>query len=389
MMRRVFLKQTAASAAALIAGPALDAKEAIPVKVRLKCADGRMTWGDQPDTVARKALLAINDVEGAYTIPYIQSSPELPIEIAFTDGRVATCDAALLRDTKQVGMCTLSPSVTRGTLTNVAPGEYMIEVKARDAKGAVIAADLYGPIGVGAVMAAIGDSITEGYYGHGFRADVTHLTAASFPPEAVSKDGRNFPQFAPTTASHLPEVNCFESWMTRLNDELTAVWKHPVFIANEGWGGIASGEYLGRIRGDTNWAERIRFLRPNLWLIHLGVNDERAHVPRETFASNMQQIVQALQKDYGAVPARIFVAKPCFDYFEGAEPILAAYCEEIDKLVTRMKLGAGADFFAGYAKDRARWYGEDPVHPNVEGMNRMADLWRDTLVRALPSGLRE
>jgi len=333
-------------------------------------------------------LLSFKDFEGSYAVPHIQSSRGLHLILESTGLGVAYVRIRLVRNGQVHGESRLDTSDRQWTLHDLPPGEYSLQVEAQDANGKRLASDTYGPIGVGAVIAAIGDSITEGYYGRGFHADTARLTAAGFPKESVSKDGRNFPQFAPTTATHLPEVNCFESWMTRLNDRLSGAWKHPVFIANEGWGGISTAGYLELMTKSANWRERMQLLRPNVWLIHLGVNDERAQVSRGEFARNMEQIVELLRKDYGAAPERIFVAKPCFDYFEGAEPILKGYCEEIDKLATRLKLGAGADFFAGYAQDKARWYGGDPVHPNVEGMNRMADLWCDALVRALPNGFR-
>lgn len=349
---------------------------------------GRAIATPSDGKIPHKVRLSIPAFEGTYAIPYIQSSMELNLMVDLADSRVAGMSMQLMRDGKTFGKGYSTASKRECKMPSIAPGEYVLRVEAKDAHGKAAATDTYGPIGVGAVIAAIGDSITEGYYGHGFFAGKRDRTAADFPAESVSRDGRNFPQFSPTTNTHLPSVDSFESWMTRLNNRLTEAWKHPVFIANEGWGGIATGGYLDMMTKSPNWRERVQFLKPNVWLIHLGVNDERAQAPRDEFARNMEMIVRTLEKDYDAVTDRIFIAKPCFDYFEGAEPILKGYCEEIDKLVARLKLGVGADFFAGYAKDKARWYGDDPVHPNVEGMDRMADLWRDALVRALPNGIR-
>jgi lysophospholipase L1-like esterase len=47
-------------------------------------------------------------------------------------------------------------------------------------------------------------------------------------------------------------------------------------------------------------------------------------------------------------------------------------------------LSRGPDFYAAFARDKPRWYGQDPVHPNVEGMLRMAALWHDALTQRLP-----
>ena len=62
------------------------------------------------------------------------------------------------------------------------------------------------------------------------------------------------------------------------------------------------------------------------------------------------------------------------DFFAGLRDFLAAF------------FLFGADFFAAYSKDKARWYGDDPVHPNLAGMDYMAQLWHDALVKSLPEG---
>ena len=240
----------------------------------------------------------------------------------------------------------------------------------------------YERIGVGTVVAALGDSITEGYFGNGFYRG-EHLTGADFPPEFVSRDGRNFPQYGPTTHEHLPEVNCLESWMTHLNDLLSDSFAHPVFIANEGWGGCSSAAYLELMRTDTNWQDRMLSLDPQLWLIHLGVNDGRAQVGAEEFGQNMEEVVRTLRYEYGAVRSNILVARPSYDYAEGAAEHLRAYCDQVDGLVERLGLSPGADLFTAYARDRECWYGEDPVHPNAAGMRRMAELWHEAIVDAL------
>ncbi len=113
----------------------------------------------------------------------------------------------------------------------------------------------YSRFGVGTVIAALGDSITEGYLGRGYLMPDLKLSADRFPAESVSRDGRNFPQYGPTTERYLPSVNCFESWMTSLNNRLTDTWRQPVFIANEGWGGITTAGYLAMMRSDAGWRD--------------------------------------------------------------------------------------------------------------------------------------
>jgi len=335
----------------------------------------------EPDVLYR----TVPDAGGTYTIPYIQSADALQAIAAFDDPRVARVDLSLLLGDERVASGTATRKRPDVSFAGLKPGEYTLLARGLSSDGGEVSRSETARIGVGTIIAALGDSITEGYYGHGFRRGL-ELTADDFPPEAVSRDGRNFPQLAPTTAVHLPEVNCFQSWMTDLNDLLTDSWQHPVFIANEGWGGHSTEAYLNLMHADENWQARMRLLNPDLWLIHLGVNDGRAQVAPAAFAANLRTLVHVLAAEYGAQPNRLLIARPSYDYFEGAEPVLRSYCAQIDALTKELGLAPGPDFFAAYATEHYRWYGTDPVHPNVQGMQRMAELWHEALVAAFPHG---
>ncbi|HOZ48780.1 MAG TPA: SGNH/GDSL hydrolase family protein [Candidatus Hydrogenedentes bacterium] len=326
----------------------------------------------------------IHDVEGTYTIPYVQSSRDLEISLRFSDPSVARGRVLIGHGKRLMAEEEATAPDFAVRVADLPYGEYTVEVLGLEAAGATVCRAVLGRVGIGIVAATIGDSITEGYFGHGFLQEDLELSGEDFPSEAVSRDGRNFPQYAPTAHVHLPNVNCFQSWMTELNDLLAETWRDPVFIANEGWGGITSGGYLDMMRDSENWRSRMRALRPSLWLIHLGVNDERAFVTADAFAANMAAIIDGLVKEFGASPERIFVAKPCYDYADGAAAILETYCAKLDALCAEKNVQAGPDFYAAYATDKERWYGADPVHPNVEGMSRMAALWHDTIVKRIP-----
>mgnify|MGYP002641773606 CR=1 FL=1 len=318
-----------------------------------------------------RVVLRLTDAEGAYTIPYIQHGPEIRVAMGQPPKRPLP-RAVLTGPDGASYNADLSGVPTTARFAVRKPGEYTLTLS--DADGS----KTFSPIGVGTVIAALGDSITEGYHGHGFARENLELQASSFPPEAVSADGRNFPQYAPTTTIHRPDVNTFQSWMTDLNNLLTKTWKRPVFIANEGWGGITTEGYLALMQNET-WRQRLRLLQPNVWIIHLGVNDERQGVSAEAVQRNLHTLAIRLQKDYGAEPERILLASPCYDFYPGAEKILTEYTRAVRDLVDLLGLGTGPDFFAAYAQDRPRWYGADPVHPNIEGMVRMARLWHDAL----------
>jgi len=333
----------------------------------------------------RPVWLKVEDVKGSYTIPYIQSSNRLRVTPTFASEQVVEAEVGLVAGD---GVCreakTAKASGEEVEFMDVSPGEYSLEVTGRDAAGNVVARDRHGPVAIGTVIAALGDSITEGYHSRGFRHDSLDLTPSMFPAEVVSRDKRNYPQFAPTTAHHRPDINCFTSWMPRLNDLLAEKWREPVFIANEGWGGITTGRYLQMMKTDASWQNRMRLLRPGVWLIHLGVNDGRANLGADEVTRNLAAIVDILVKEYAATPERIFIASPSYDYAPGAADRLAGYRTAIAKLVAEKGLKSGPDFFAAYANDRPRYYGTDPVHPNAEGVELMARLWAEVLPAAPP-----
>jgi lysophospholipase L1-like esterase len=344
-----------------------------------------------------------------YTLPYLQSSPDLEVSADFSSGEVEAVAVSLFGRGFPAGEALLTPDAPSAVLPGLRPGEYRLEAHAaeappaadaevaEDAPAAVAEADnatvaeapvpsvllgAFSRIGIGTIFAALGDSTTEGYFGNDFMV-TGNLTAMSFPFEAISGDARNFPQPAPTAAQYCPKANCFQSWMPELNNLLSASLHYPVFIANEGWGGYATTDYLRVIYEDAEWQARMRLLKPRAWLIHLGVNDGGAGVAPDAFEANMTLLVEELMGEWGAVPERIFLARPCYNFAEGAEALLYAYSLRIDDLVKRLGLSAGPDFFEAYALDREVWYGDDPVHPNVEGMTRMAELWADAILRAL------
>jgi lysophospholipase L1-like esterase len=349
-----------ASAIILIVAVLLLSLGASAAEIVLPPADGA------PVTLTIK----VPDIKGSYTIPYLQSSPDVRLRVPFAAGGPAQADVKLLLGQETMGERTVTAADPVAVFTGLPPGEYSVQVGKQ----------VYGRLGLGTVIGAIGDSITEGYYSHSFWRDDLDLTAASFPPENVSKDGRNFPQYTPTTAWHRPEINCFESWLTRLNDLLAAQWQQPVFIANEGVGGITTTAYLNTIRGDASWQARMKLLAPTVWLIHLGVNDERAKEPAATVGANLEAIVDLLIRDYNAKPEGIYLARPCYDYVEGGPEILRSYVAEMDKLIERRGLRHGPDFLTAYSVDKEKYYGTDPVHPNIAGTEYMARLWAEALV---------
>jgi lysophospholipase L1-like esterase len=326
----------------------------------------------------------VSDGPGTYEIPYLQTERTLEFEVSPWPVGVMSLEWELVSPTKGLHYSgRIEPDSPRGRIDGLVPSEYSWRVTPAG-NGPTYE---FSPIGVGTVIAALGDSITEGYWGRGYASNPTRLAAHLFPMESVSRDTRNFPQYAPTTSVYAPGITCFESWMSRLNDQLSAAWNSPVFIANEGWGGYTTADYLRLIDRDQQWQDRLHRLAPQIWLIHLGVNDERAHRSSTEFGGDLRTLVDRLGTNYGADPSRIFIARPCYDYWEQATEFLMAYIGEIDRIRADFGLPEGPDFYAAYAEGKERWYGADPVHPNVAGMDYMGDLWGRAMLRSLPTGV--
>ncbi|MCF6175894.1 MAG: SGNH/GDSL hydrolase family protein [Victivallaceae bacterium] len=320
--------------------------------------------------------LTINDVKGSYQIPYIQSAKNIQFQLSGLQIATQKIKIDLIGKKRISKMFVLNDEMIFEDLT---ADDYAVVISQLDLNELLLHCQTCKSLGVGRIIAAIGDSITEGYHSHAFYRENLQLSASDFPIETVSADGRNFPQYSPTTHINNPEVNCLESWMTDLNNALSKQWQQPLFIANEGWGGISSAGYLKMMQNDSNWQGRIKHLAPSYWLIHLGVNDERAGVDAAVFFQNMRSIVNILLNEYCAMPEKIFIAKPSYDYATGAADILQRYCREIDQLIKDYNLQPGPDFFRAFSTDKAKLYEDDPVHPNVVGMKYMAELWAKKL----------
>jgi lysophospholipase L1-like esterase len=341
----------------------------------------------RPDIRADTLFLTVPDVVGSYTIPYIQSSRNLPVAADFSGTKLAQVSLTLSGPSGKVGEQALTVSQPRASFSNLPPGEYELSAVGFDGEGNELERMKVGRIGVGLIGAAIGDSLTEGYFSPGWMMPQgADLSAGDFPAEVVSKDRRNFPQYAPTTHTHKPDINTFASWMPRLNDLLSASLGKPVFIANEGWGGYTAGNYLKLMQTDENWQRRMALLAPTMWLIHLGVNDERAAAPAEDFERNLSAIVEMLISRYFASPKDIFIARPSFDYAPKAKEQLQGYCERIEKIIARFGLSRGPDFFDAFSRGRQYWYGKDPVHPTAQRMSDMGDMWHEEIIKAMGKG---
>ncbi len=316
------------------------------------------------------ATISITDEGGTFKIPYIQTSTTLAV--AATVGSTVLPAGGGVKFILNEGqgseqsLYDMSSPFT-ASFTGLAKGTYTLDAHVVNSSQVVQTGagnqDTATNIGIGDIFTAIGDSITEGYYGTDYGATaVTNWLDA--PAGSLSADNRNFAQYGPTSATYK------KSWMPELNDELTTYYGYPVFIMNDGWGGYKATDYI-TLMGTAQWQNRQTALIPNKWLLHLGVNDGIAGVTPTNFQSQMQTIMNTLVSTYGAASSSIWLAKPSYS---NVYTYTENYLPNIVTLRNSNALGGGPDFW-NYYLNHIALYGGDPVHPNTAGMTQMARLW--------------
>ena len=104
-------------------------------------------------------------------------------------------------------------------------------------------------------------------------------------------------------------------------------------------------------------------------------------MPSDDFYDNMDQLIKLLKQDFDAGPEQIFLARTSYDYEANGE-LLNSYLVMIDKLIEQHGIKPGPDFYKAFSNNREKWYGEDQAHPNIAGMEYMAELWAEAIVKA-------
>ena len=319
--------------------------------------------------ISRDECTLADGARDVFHIPYIQTGSSLSVAASVAAGALPPGGGVRFvldrgRPTARTAFSLQAPF--RATFSRLEKGEHTLDVwivdAARHVRAGALDHDRAIRIGIGDVVVAIGDSVTEGYVGRVW--DVPPYTSWLEAP-VRSPDGRNYPQCGIGTGG--PRDRLQEaSYLVALARRLERFAGYPVFVLNEGVNGITSGGYLERL-SDPHWQARIAALEPNRWLVDLGINDGQQGVPKSTFRENMQAIVDTLQSRDGAEPDQIAVALP--SHGRGWEPYVAG-------LVRANGLGRGPDFETFYANHAS----DNPpltldVHPTVAGHAQMARLW--------------
>lgn len=341
---------------------------------------------DAPTT----ATLAIEGPAGTFFVPYIQTAADLPVTLAHNGPPTRSIvDVILDAGTTRAHAVRLTGPPWQTTFQAVGFGEHTLTARlyvpeegipAEIALEAPPAAEAHlEQVARGDVIAALGDSTTEGLGEGPWRPGEQELlgffpdwlaargSLHSARPEWISSDGRNFPQAGLTM--HPASRPSFAIELAR---QLAARRGYPVLLLNDGWSGTTSDGYM-RISTSAYFARQMAATSPTAWLINLGVNDPLVNRSPAEYAARLQDLVDNLEKRYGASAQAIHVACPIYATQAARNQAEAQYLPEVDRLRARANLGPAPNFFTFY-RDHPENIA-DAVHPNFAGYAAMAQLW--------------
>lgn len=344
-----------------------------PVRPALRFAWPRATVASAPDI----ATTTIPAAGSSITIPYIQTQPDLRFvldasHLAPDAEVVVTLDAATPSALSQV----FESGPYAGTFTGVGFGEHTLTaaaVEPRTEAGpqrTVAEAELR-QVARGSIVAAMGDSTTEGLGGPFVGTYSNWVEARQAVPSLVSADGRNYPQ--PGQVEH-PRAHV--SFTVELGERLADAWRRPVFVLNLGWSGatadgfthIADSQYLANVFGAA---------LPDAYVIDLGVNDALVGRPPDEYGARVQGIVSSLEQRYGATGGQIHLACPVWSAQPRRQALETQYMPVLAQVRAADQLASAPDFFGYYGAHRDEV--ADKVHPNAAGYSAMAELWAASL----------
>ncbi|MDX6641496.1 MAG: hypothetical protein QOF12_2507, partial [Solirubrobacteraceae bacterium] len=225
-------------------------------------------------------------------------------------------------------------------------------------------------VGLGDVVLAIGDSITEGYFGSG-SADL-YTDPTTVPAGQASSDNRNFPQ---ATYYAIGDSNSLAGFDVDLSSLLTTDVGRPVFVLNWAVAGIRSDTYAP-IMDSADFQAAMAALDPDRAVMMFGTNDAGANRSPQDVVSSEQLIVDRLGT-LGLAPAQIWLSPPPYLTLASYQADVTAYQQPIRDLASTDGLHAGPDFYALFSGQPERLY--DGVHPDAQGFSQMARMWSDAL----------
>ncbi len=154
---------------------------------------------------------------------------------------------------------------------------------------------------------------------------------------------------------------------------------------HEGHSGYETGTYLSDKQTQSLVTLMSAYAPPDFVLLHIGTNDALQQIPLAMRLANLRQVIGILQNRSPGVTILLAQIIPTSNtyrntnqivLFNNALPAIAAECSRPDSRVVLV------DHYSGF--DGVNDTQADGIHPNANGMRKMASTWYAALVPLLP-----
>lgn len=353
--------------------------------------------GNMPDNDGERSTY------DTFSIPYIQSSPAITLTGAF-QGPGAGVEFVLNGESRTVfGQ---PGAVLEAAFTLPALGTYSAEGYRIDASGARLSPtpdDVIAPLAVGRVVVTIGDSITSGSNGDAVRpGDLNFPVTSYLNSPGASADRRNIFQYDNRNRYGEVRADFQRGYQVGLNDLLTACGGAPIFLLNDGYGGLRLSYKRSQYTEPPNnsalakvpaYLDHVDRLGAQYLLIQIGTNDVFDGQSRTTFRADLLSLVDQLR---GTSTGRhIWLARlPYSEFRTITDPTTLAdrqkrltdFNREITKVVESLNTAGrpvrlGPDFYTYFKANPLQL--DDGTHPTQAGYEVMARLWAGQSVGGL------
>jgi GDSL-like Lipase/Acylhydrolase family len=328
-------------------------------------------WLATRDIVLRNELVQ--------TIPYIQSDSTLALDIQIPNSESYQQVRMTLRDHNGAAIVRLSSGQSRLTpqFVQLPKGLYSLHVEGLTKSDAWKSLDFVSGIGIGDIVFALGDSITEGFWGDMTSDKVQNWAQA--PASLRSKDRRNLPQFGPRT--DVSPLTYKASYFKAISDAVNQRADYPVFFYNFGVGGNTASN-LTTLANTAFFASRVAELKPSKYFVAIGINDANAAFTPSQYETHLLYLRDLIAQRSPNAPTYLARFSPassawnsCCEPMNRLSPSLLAV---IDDLVRRGRYQSGPDLWT-YFSSKLDALTSDGLHPNSTGMAELGRLWAQTV----------
>lgn len=329
-------------------------------------------------------LRIIHDQYSDILIPWIQTSPTINVSIVSDQapyGVLVVLDANTIRQKSQI----LTSTPYRTNFNNVEKGIHKINAYILGPNGDVLntpqTSDMIENVGVGDIITILGDSTSAGATGNIHVGTVTNCQEAFYK----TTDCRTYEQMDGIGGGSL------SGFMIELAQKLSDSLSYPVFIMNEAWSSSNTNHLLQEIFPQSQFQNRLKDLKPNIWLLNLGVNDLRCEINSvgfcqngiwtvNAYASRLENIIGFLKNNFQAENTQIYLARFSYDTEQELINRSLPYLNVIPDIVNNNPgMHHGPDLW-NYFKINGNGLMSDVVHPNNAGYSVIANLWFQTLL---------